>query len=47
MSNLETISGATLWVAVVFALMLAALTPVSVATPTDASPAIEEKATLS
>jgi hypothetical protein len=33
MSNLSTIGGAALWVAVVFTMMLAALTPVSVATP--------------
>jgi hypothetical protein len=44
MNNLVTISGATLWVAVVFALMLTALTPVSVATPTDVPPAMEGKA---
>ena len=36
MSNLLTISGATTLVAVVFALMLGVLTPVSVATPSNA-----------
>ncbi len=38
MSNLSTIGGAALWAAVVSALMLAALTPVSVTTPTAALP---------
>jgi hypothetical protein len=38
MSNLSTVAGAALWVAVVSALMLAALTPVSVTTPTGAPP---------
>lgn len=32
MSNLSTIGGAALWVAVVFTMMLAALTPVHVTT---------------
>jgi hypothetical protein len=38
MSNISTIGGAALWVAVVFTLMLAALTPVSVTIPAGALP---------
>ena len=34
MGNLSTIGGATVWVAVVFALMLAVIEPVSVASST-------------
>ena len=35
MGNLSTIGGATVWVAVVFALMLAVIEPVSVTSTTD------------
>ncbi len=35
MSNFSTIGGATIWIAVVFALMLAAIEPVSVTSSAD------------
>lgn len=49
MGNLSTIGGATIWVAVVFALMLAVVEPVSVTSATDrpASGAAAAKAPVS
>ena len=44
MSNLSTIGGAALWAAVVSGLMLAALTPLCVITPTAVAPATHRSA---